>query len=250
MPQARKRKASATESNDPNDTSPKKTTRARKPAAATTQRKGKAAANNSTTAKGKPQQGNEAKKNIQKQADDLIKLVDEGMKTRTPRVDRNAIMKGLPSDLATILPWMQSASTSARKIPDYPRLMLKALGDLRSHVDAYEILVKKDTGIEVPDWMRWKQDAQDLEDLSQRGLEMATQILNHVVMPHTYELPTKPEETESGVEEVAWELIEEALPEMSAEVWGKLAQGHLKAFTELLKLLPQEAEEEEVLCLE
>jgi len=159
-------------------------------------------------------------------------------------------MKEFPSDLATVLPWMRSTPASAKKTPGYPQLMLKALDDLRSNVDAYERLVKKDTGIEVPNWMRWRQDAKDLEDLSQRGLEMATQIIDHVVMPHMYELPTKPEDTESGVDEVAWELIEEALPETSDDVWGKLAQGHLKAFTELLKLLPEEEEEEEVLCLE
>ncbi|KAH7197170.1 uncharacterized protein B0J16DRAFT_366411 [Fusarium flagelliforme] len=250
MPQARKRKTSATENNDPKDTPPKKTARARKPAATTAQRKGKAAANTSITTKGKPQQGNEAKTNIQKQADDLIKLIDEGIKTPTPRVDRNAIMKEFPSDLATVLPWMHSTPASAKKTPDYSQLMLKALDDLRSNVDAYERLVNKDTGIEVPNWMRWRQDAKDLEDLSLRGLDMAKQIINHVVMPHMYELPTKPEDTESGVEEVAWELIEEALPETSDDVWGKLAQGHLKAFTELLKLLPEEVEEEEVICLE
>ncbi|RBR11804.1 uncharacterized protein FIESC28_08843 [Fusarium coffeatum] len=245
MPQARKRKASSMERNDPKDTPPKKAARARKPAATTTQRKGKAAANNSTTTRGKPQQGNEAKKNIQKQADDLIKLIDEGIQTRTPRLDRNAIMKEFPSGLATVLPWMHSTPASAKKIPNYSQLMLKALDNLRSHVDAYETLVKKDTGIEVPNWMRWRQDAKDMEDLSECSLEMVTQIINHIVMPHMYELPTEPEETESGVEEVAWEFIKEVLPETSDDVWGNLAQGHLKAFTELLKLLPKEVEKEE-----
>ncbi|KAJ4004427.1 hypothetical protein NW752_004096 [Fusarium irregulare] len=250
MPQARKRKASGTESNDPQDTPPKKPARVRKPAATTTQRKGKAAANNSTTTRGKPQQGNEAKKNIQKQADDLIMLIDEGTQTRTPRLDRNAIMKEFPSGLATVLPWMHSTPASAKKTPDYSQLMLKALDNLRSHVDAYETLLRKDTGIKVPNWMLWRQDAKAMEDLSERSLEMATQIINHVVMPHMYELPTEPEETESGVEEVAWEFIKEVLPATSDDVWGNLAQGQLKAFTELSKLLPKEVEKEEEVCLE
>lgn len=158
----------------------------------------------------------------------------------SPRVDRNAVMEELPADLVGVLPWMRSSPASARKTQTYPQLMLRALEDLRGHVGVYEKMVKQDTGIKAPNWMRWKQDAQDLENMSQNGLQMATKIINHVVMPDVHQLPTKPGESESGVEEVAWELIEEALPRTSKDIWGKIAQGHVKAFTELLKVLPVE----------
>lgn len=85
--------------------------------------------------------------------------------------------------------------------------MLKALDDLQSHVSVYEKMVKQDTGIRAPNQMRWLQDAKDLEDMSQHGLQMATKIINHIVMPDLCGLPTKPAETDSGVKEVAWELI-------------------------------------------
>jgi hypothetical protein len=202
------------------------------------------------------QQGSEAKKEVQKQGNDLVKEIEKEFKTRmyvvpcylhneltnlnSPQVDRNELMKELSPDLVTVLPWMHSSPVSTKNIQTYPQLMLKALDDLRSHVTAYETMIKQDTRIRAPNQMRWVQDAKDLEDMSKHGLQMATQIINHIVMPNSHELPTKPAESDSGVEEVAWELIEEALPGESKDIWGKIVQGHLKAFTEVLKVLPVE----------
>ncbi|CAG1959184.1 unnamed protein product [Fusarium graminearum] len=241
-PQTRKRRISATESNDPKDTPPKKTTRAPRKTApkAAAQRKGKTAAKKQgdfATNGQIVQQGSEAKKQIQNQGSDLVKEIDSELKTRIPQVDRDTLTKEFSPDLVTVLPWMHS---SAEKTQAYPQLMLKALDDLQSHVSVYEKTVKQDTGIRAPNQMRWLQDAKDLEDMSQHGLQMATKIINHIVMPDLCGLPTKPAETDSGVEEVAWELIEEALPGESKDIWGKIAQGHVKALAEVLKVLPIE----------
>ncbi|EKJ68151.1 hypothetical protein NXS19_001034 [Fusarium pseudograminearum] len=247
-PQTRKRKVSATESNDPKDTPLKKTTRAPRKTApkAAAQRKGKTAANKHgdfATYGQTVQQGSEAKKQIQNQGSDLVQEIDSELKTRIPQVDCDALMKEFSPDLVTVLPWMHF---SAEKTQTYPQLMLKALDDLKSHVSVYEKTVKQETGIRAPNQMRWLQDAKDLEDMSQHGLQMATKIINHIIMPDLCELPTKPAETDSGAEEVAWELIEEALPGESKDIWGKVAQGHVKALAEVLKVLPIE----EVICLE
>ncbi|GKT98486.1 60s ribosomal protein l15 [Fusarium langsethiae] len=264
-PQTRKRKVSATESNDPKDTPPKKTTRAPRKSApkAAAARKGKTAANKQGgfTANGQTvQQGSEAKKQVQKQGSDLVKEIDNELKTRmyvvtrylhekltdlnSVQVDRDALMKELSPDLVTVLPWVHSTPASADMTQTYPQLLLKALDDLQNHVGAYEKTVNQDTGIRAPNHMRWVQDAEDLEDMSQHGLQMATKMINHIVMPDLCELPTKPAESDSGVEEVAWELIEEALPRdgESKDIWGKIAQGHVKALTEVLKVLPVEVE--------
>ncbi|CEI64548.1 hypothetical protein FVEN_g11676 [Fusarium venenatum] len=268
-PQTRKRKVSATgkflllvytrkhannwaESNDPQDTPPKKTTRAARKTApkAAGQRKGKTATNKEVDFPTNLQtaQGSEAKKQVQKQGSDLVKEIDNELKTRIPQIDHSELMKDLSPDLATVLPWMRSSPASAKDTQTYPQLLLKALDDLQIHVSAYERTVNQDTGIRAPNQMRWVQDAKDLEGMSQHGLQMVTKIINHTVMPDVYELPTKPDESESGVEEVAWELIEEALPEESNEIWGKIAQGHVKALTEVMKVLP--VGEEEVICSE
>jgi hypothetical protein len=122
-------------------------------------------------------------------------------------------------------------------------MILKALDALQSDVKTYEDLVKQDNKIRAPNWMRWEQDTKDLEEVSKHGLAMASKIINHFIMPDLHELPPKPSESAGGVEHVAWDLIEEVLPKMSDDIWGKIAQGHLKAFTEVLKARPAEVEE-------
>ncbi|RGP77330.1 60s ribosomal l15 [Fusarium longipes] len=243
-PQTRKRKTSATESNDAFDSPPKKTTRAQRktaPKAATTRKEKTAASKpgnfaiNGQTA----QQCSEAKKQVQKQGDDVVKEIDKEFETRSPQIDRSKLMREISPDLVIVLPWMHSSPVST-KIQTFPQIMLKALDDLRSHVHAYKKTVKQGTGIRVPNHIRWVQDAKDLEDMNEHGLQMVKKIINHTVMPSSHELPTKPAESESGVEEVAWELIEEALPRESKDIWGKIALGQMKALRAILKVLPVE----------
>ncbi|KAF4973417.1 hypothetical protein FSARC_311 [Fusarium sarcochroum] len=242
-PRTRKRKASVTESNGTEDAAPKTTTRAPRKTAtgATNQRRGKDAASelNGSSKKKRKMLASDAKKQIQKQGSDLVKSIDSEIKARLPRDGGDALVKDLSSELACVLPWMSSSpALQGKNTQGFPQLMLKALEELQGHVDAYDILVKKDTGIRAPTWIRWEQDAKDLDEMSQHGLKMSSQIINHVIMPDVHGLPAKPTESATGVENVAWDLVEEALPKMSDDTWGKVAQGQLKAFTEVLRLLP------------
>jgi hypothetical protein len=132
---------------------------------------------------------------------------------------------------------MSSSSVLQKNTQSHPQLMLKALDDLQEHVEACDSLVKQDLGIRAPNWMRWVQDAKDLEEMNKHGLKMASEIVNHMIMPDLHRLPTKPPSA-TGLEDVAWDLIEEAIPDESDNTWGKIAQGHLKAFTEVLRLHP------------
>ncbi|KAJ4184570.1 hypothetical protein FALCPG4_003199 [Fusarium falciforme] len=116
--------------------------------------------------------------------------------------------------------------------------MLNTLNELQNTVEGYEKLVKKETGIKAPTWMHWEQDAKDLNNLGQQGLNMASKIVNHVIMPDLHALPAEPAENASDIEKLAWELIEDAIPKRPEETWGKTAQEQLKAFTGVLKLLP------------
>ncbi|KAH7219029.1 hypothetical protein DER44DRAFT_818464 [Fusarium oxysporum] len=247
-PRARKRKASATESNGTEDAPPRKTTRAPRKSGArgTNQRRDKnfMRATNASSNKRRKVFSVEAKSRIKKHGADFVKFINKETNTRIPRISVDMLKKDISPDLAGVLPWMSSSSALQRQgTQTYPRMILKALDNLQRDVRTYEDLVKQDNKIRPPDWMRWQQDTKDLEEMSKHGLAMASEMINHFIMPDLHELPPKPSEGAGGVEHVAWDLIEEVLPKMSDDIWGKIAQGHLKAFTEVLKALSAEEEE-------
>ncbi|KAL5616425.1 hypothetical protein FOBRF1_005173 [Fusarium oxysporum] len=236
-PRARKRKASATESNGTEDAPPRKTTRAPRKSGArgTNQRRDKnfMRATNASSNKRRKVFSVEAKSRIKKHGADFVKFINKETNTRIPRISVDMLKKDISPDLAGVLPWMSSSSALQRQgTQTYPRMILKALDNLQRDVRTYEDLVKQDNKIRPPDWMRWQQDTKDLEEMSKHGLAMASEMINHFIMPDLHELPPKPSEGAGGVEHVAWDLIEEVLPKMSDDIWGKIAQGHLKAFTE------------------
>ncbi|KAF5535247.1 60s ribosomal l15 [Fusarium napiforme] len=235
-PRARKRRASATESNGTEDAPPRKTTRApRKPGArGTNQRRGKnfMRATNASSNKKRKVFSVEAKSRIKNHYSDFVKFIDKETHTLVPRIGIEILKKDISPDLAGVLPWTSSSSALQRQSTQpYPKMILKALDNLQSDVRTYEGLVKQDNKIRAPNWMRWQQDINDLEDVSKDSLAIASKMINHFIMPDSHELPPKPSEGAGGVEHVAWDLIEEALPKMPDDIWGKIAQGHLKAFT-------------------
>ncbi|RSL71665.1 hypothetical protein CEP53_001401 [Fusarium sp. AF-6] len=250
-PKTRKRKISATESNYTEDVAPKKTNRApRKPSTGTArQGRGKNTANGANerklslggigTSKRRKILVGDAKKQIQNGGNDLIKFINNETKTRPPQIGKNILKEELSSELGPVLPWMK-LSSAPKKVDaqGLPKLMLNTLNELQNTIEGYEKLVKKDTGIKAPTWMHWEQDAKDLNNLGQQGLNMASKIVNHVIMPDLHALPTEPAENASDIEKLAWELIEDAIPKRPEEIWGKTAQEQLKAFTGVLKLLP------------
>ncbi|KAF5713866.1 60s ribosomal l15 [Fusarium mundagurra] len=229
-PRARKRRASAT------DAPPRKTTRAPRKSGArgTNQRRGKnfMRATNASSNKRRKVFSVEAKSRIKKQGSDFVKFIDKEAHTRVPRIGIEILKKDISPDLAGVLPWTISSSALQRQSTQpYPKMILKALDNLQSDVRTYAGLVKQDNKIRAPNWMRWQQDINDLEDVSKHSLAMASKMINHFIMPDSHELPPIPSEGAGGVEHVAWDLIEEALPKMPDDIWGKIAQGHLKAFT-------------------
>ncbi|KLO79453.1 uncharacterized protein LW93_2822 [Fusarium fujikuroi] len=246
-PRARKRRASATESNDTEDALPRMTTRAPRKSGARggVQRRGKnfMRATNASSNKRRKVFSVEAKSRIKKHGADFAKFIDKETHTRIPQIGVDILKKDISPDLAPVLPWIGfSSALQRRSTQTYPKTILKALDNLQSDVRTYEGLAKQDNKIRAPNWMRWQQDIKDLEDVSKHGLAMASKMINHFIMPDSHELPHKPSEGAGGVEHVAWDLIEEGLPKMTDDIWGKIAQGHLKAFTGVLKVLSAEVE--------
>ncbi|KAF4460851.1 60s ribosomal l15 [Fusarium albosuccineum] len=266
-PKTRKRKASATgefdwslalaqteflvESNLTEDVAPKRATRApRKPTTgAGRQQRGKNATSvanevprlsiDVAASKKRKILVGDAKKQIQNQGNDLIKYISTELKARPNRVEKNVLKSELSADLTSVLAWMNpTVESQDGTVQNFPQLMLKALDELQSYVETYETLVEQDSGIRAPTWMRWEQDAKDLGELGKHGLNMASKIINHIIMPDLHTLPTKPEETASDIEKVAWDLIEDAVPDKSEQTWGKAAQGQVKVFAEVLKMAP------------
>ncbi|KAF4974819.1 hypothetical protein FZEAL_8324 [Fusarium zealandicum] len=253
-PKTRKRKASGTDGNTTEEVAPRKATQAPKKATTGTarQRKGKNAAseidegarvssNTVGTSKRRKMLASDAKKEIKIQGNNIIKFIDSEMKARPPPFEKAVFNKDLSSDLESTLPWTSSSSALKKGGPKtFPRLLLKSLDELQQHIDTYEALTKQDSGIKAPTWMHWEQDVKDLSELSQHGLNMASKIVNHAIMPDLHALPTKPAEGANDIEKIAWESVENSVPKRSEETWGKAAQSQVKAFTGVLELLPAE----------
>ncbi|KAM5366668.1 hypothetical protein ACJZ2D_010408 [Fusarium nematophilum] len=250
----RKRKAPATKSNATEEVAPKKIARApRKPTTgAARQRRwknGTAQANGSAPrllpnvpapSKKRKILVSDSRRQVQKQGQDFVKYIDKELKSSLPRFKKAGLEKELSSHLTPVLPWMTAASLYKKIDPhSRPQHMLKALNGLQRVVKAYGTLADKDDGIEAPTWMRWKQDVKELNELGRHGLNMASKIVNHVIMPNHHALPTKPAKRARDNEKLAWDLLENSVPRKSEEIWGKAVQGQVKAFSAVLKLLPE-----------
>ncbi|KAM5355603.1 hypothetical protein ACJ41O_002249 [Fusarium nematophilum] len=180
----------------------------------------------------------DSRRQVQKQGQDFVKYIDKELKSSLFK--KAGLEKELSSHLTPVLPWMTAASLYKKIDPhSRPQHMLKALNGLQRVVKAYGTLADKDDGIEAPTWMRWKQDVKELNELGRHGLNMASKIVNHVIMPNHHALPTKPAKRARDNEKLAWDLLENSVPRKSEEIWGKAVQGQVKAFSAVLKLLPE-----------
>lgn len=118
--------------------------------------------------------------------------------------------------------------------------LLESLDDLGNFMFVYEYVVDEGCKIKKPSTTRWAQDVNDLRELNQQIFAMAVNTVNHLIMPGLHPLPSKPAENAGDIKKLAWDIVGEAVPKMTEESWGMTAQSHMKAFTGVLKLLPEE----------
>ncbi|KAH7155306.1 hypothetical protein B0J13DRAFT_545269 [Dactylonectria estremocensis] len=254
MPRATKRKVSITDNTSTDDVAPKKATRAPRklPTNRTEQRgskntsssQGARASTGSSSALKKRKAGiNDAKRQVQKQGDDLVEFIETQLNSSPSHGFNNTTAdRELGSHLSPVLPWIPAPHTNwtTQAPPNPPALMTKALDDLQGIIDVYEKINTQSNGIQKPSWMRWEQDGQELSELNEHAMSFAAQTVNYTIMPGRHGPSTGPLASAGDIERVAWELIEPGGPKMSEETWGTAAQDQVKSFTGVLRLLPPE----------
>ncbi|CAM1504143.1 Fc.00g017340.m01.CDS01 [Cosmosporella sp. VM-42] len=265
-PRTRKRKASAGElanltmnlsskefgdSYDAEEAAPKKTTRAPRKApqklrkntsvAAETQDNTKPFFDQTSTAR-KKVNVNEAKKHIQKQGDDIVKFIEQQIEVSPSGFDKAMVDEEFAPDLSPVLPWMTSSISKSGQIPPKPpqSSAKEAMDEFQGILDTYETLNKQSTGIPTPTWMRWDYDARELGVLNSHVMGFATQTVNHTIMPGPHPASINPPESGDDIEKMAWDLAEEGRPKETEETWGMAAQGQVKAFTSVVRMLPKD----------
>lgn len=148
----------------------------------------------------------------------------------------DALRAHLPLDCASIMSQGYGTGDDARKsirngASDNAFRMLKYM---RKSVKLYSTLAARDTGIKKPVSLHWLQDQEDLKNLNQYAMATAARIINNLIIPNP-KLPISAPPSRAGVvETVAWELFD-VRPEQMEHTWGRIAQGHVRAFTGILR---------------
>ncbi|KAH8735067.1 hypothetical protein BGZ61DRAFT_473711 [Ilyonectria robusta] len=183
---------------------------------------------------------NDAKRQVQKQGDDLVDFIDGRLMSRPHGFNKTTAGEELAPDLAPVLPWVATPHTgwSSHAPPNPPELMTRALDDLQGIIDTYEKMSTQANNIKKPSWMRWEQDGKELSELNEHAMGFAAQTVNSTIMPGCHGYTTQPPANAGDIERVAWELIEPGRSKKSEETWGTAAQEQVKCFTGVLRLLP------------
>lgn len=152
------------------------------------------------------------------------------------------ISKELTPDLSAVLPWMSASKDRTSRVPDTPPQIkaTAALKDFDSILESYLTESKQSSGIKKPSWMRWEQDAKELGELNQHALGYATRAVNQIIMPGPHPSSIKAPVVGGDIQKMALELVDEGRPKSMEETWGTLAKAQIKAFSSILKLLPEE----------
>lgn len=149
----------------------------------------------------------------------------------------DALRAHLPPDCASIMSQGYYTGDDARRsirnaTADNALRMLKYM---RESVKLYSTLAARDTGIKKPSSLHWLQDQEDLKDLNQYAMATAARIINNLIIPNPKSPISAPSSRAGVVEKVAWELFDGVRPERMEHTWGRIAQGHVRAFTGILR---------------
>lgn len=161
--------------------------------------------------------------------------------TRSHSIKREGLtVEKLAPTLAPVLPWMTSPTTSSQSAGSPLQMHEKALDDLLAVIESYDQLNAQSTGIKKQSWMRWDQDGKELSELNEHAMGFAACNVSFTIMPGLRGSLAEPPASAGDIQKIAWELVEEGRPKKGEVTWGAAAQGQVKAFTEVLRMLPSE----------
>ncbi|KAH6900084.1 hypothetical protein B0T10DRAFT_14708 [Thelonectria olida] len=244
-----KKRVHNSDNNDSEDSAPKKTKRpSRKANTAQTNRSGGSTARgtecstDATASKKKKKIGaSDVKEQIRKQGDDLVSFIETQLRGHSnTKCEMTPIDEELVASLTSVSPWVTSPPVSSQALAYPPQLHERALDELYAVIESYEKLNVQSTGIKKPTWMRWEKDGKELTELNEHAMGFAACNVNFTVMPGLRGSMAEPPANAGDIHRMAWELVEEGRPKKGEETWGTTAQGQVKAFREVLRLLPSE----------
>lgn len=106
----------------------------------------------------------------------------------------------------------------------------------------YNSISKRRTHIKKPDWMRWTQDAKNLQSLNGDAYDLALKIAEEGILEaltgkrKALHIPRRA----GDLEKLAWEMMEEAMPREGQKTWGTVANAQLRALIALGRALGPE----------
>lgn len=146
----------------------------------------------------------------------------------------------LPPDLAAVLKDPHVSSNAISLQNSEANLLepaLQIIKGLQQVAQQYEQLAKHDTKIKRPDCMHWEQDTKDLVVLDNEARRITEHAVFCLITPRPGPPPGLVPPEADGPEMVAWEMLEDTRTNSTEETWGRMTQGVVKIFTELLGFL-------------
>ncbi|KFA47411.1 hypothetical protein S40293_05400 [Stachybotrys chartarum IBT 40293] len=243
MPTTRKRKSSSPDDDDDDDDDAAKMLPVKKPTRPRRQprRKVNVDENESfvhTKHSQKCPQASEAMVNTQTLADEVIRLANHHrQKQYATAIGGNAAghlyeakSQSRMSKLADL-----ASAISQIKLLDAAH---EAIQRFRSSINAYEVANGRATACEMPNWMRWQQDARDLGDLNGVTMSLAARIILAMVVPGSHPTLLVSKRIANDKEQMAHDLLEKTWPKEMEDTWGPTAVNVLNIMAPVEKILP------------
>ncbi|KAG5984495.1 hypothetical protein E4U55_004488 [Claviceps digitariae] len=186
----------------------------------------------------------EAKRSVEKMAEELKNYIEAEM-CSTPQTEELSLLEVVASvemsgEAFNFFPYRKGAcqddKTTVRHINNetYQSAML-LLAEYREAAREYDQLSEGSGTAKMPSWLRWEKDSADLQELNQRMLAIATTFVEHQVVPRSTEV--EPEPGQDDVEQIAWELLEDAHAQQGVETWGSVAETMMQNMCGIMILL-------------
>ncbi|KAG6039089.1 hypothetical protein E4U41_003306 [Claviceps citrina] len=185
----------------------------------------------------------EAKRSVERMAGDLKKYIEAEMCSRL-QTEESSLVEVVASvemagDALKVFPLSGACVDKAAMKPpnETYESAMRLLAEYRAAVREYGQLTEGSGTAKMPSWLRWEKDSADLHELNTRMLAMATHFVQQHVVPTTGAAEVEPGPGHEDVEQIAWELLEDAHAQKGAETWGNAAETMMQNMRGIMALL-------------
>ncbi|KAG6189126.1 hypothetical protein E4U10_005078 [Claviceps purpurea] len=185
-----------------------------------------------------------AKRSVERMAGELKNYVETELcctsqTEESPLLDL-VMSADLSANASSLFPYLGSAGPddkAAMKLPNETyKSAMRLLAKYRAAAREYGQLSERSGIAKMPTWLRWEKDSAELEELNTRMLAIATSFVWQQVVPGATE--AQPDLGQDDVEQIAWELLEDAHAQQGAETWGNIAETMMQNMRGIMALLP------------